>query len=397
MLEKTKILTSVCLYHAINDGSVSVVPILFPIFKEMFNLSYFQVGTITSIGLLICLISELLIGKISDGKNSKNMLSLGIILIVISMFLLTQTTGFFLLLIFIMLLRFSSSFFHPVGIGWISRIFKTDRVDHAMGIQSGSADIGAFIAIVSTLYISEKTNWSIPLIIWAVAGIIVISIVIILTFNLPKEFFVSKNNKQGKTIKESYNESIDFLKRIKFVIPAFIISGSSFSVVMTYFPLLLNDKTSIPLTHIGIIIGIWIGMGAIASFMYGKISQILGRKNVIILCYLGIGLSGLLLSFILNIVVISFVMIVMGISIFISFPALFSSVSQTNIEGTEGGNFGVIFTLQLGGGTTVLFIGGILSDLIDIWIPFAIIGIMGSIYGMFLLISRKHNFVKLNS
>ena len=55
MKQQNRILSTVSLIHAINDGSVAVISILFPIFKELFDLSYTQVGIITGGGLFITL------------------------------------------------------------------------------------------------------------------------------------------------------------------------------------------------------------------------------------------------------------------------------------------------------------------------------------------------------
>ena len=71
MNEKNKILSTVSLYHALNDGTVAAIPILFPIFKAIFNLSYTEIGIITGGGLLLSIIAQLMIGRISDGKNSQ--------------------------------------------------------------------------------------------------------------------------------------------------------------------------------------------------------------------------------------------------------------------------------------------------------------------------------------
>jgi len=156
MKEKNKILSTVCIYHAVNDGSVAVIPILFPVFKSIFSLTYTQVGFITGGGFILTLIAQLVIGRIADGKNFSNLLKTGLLLVGISMLLLSQSSGFITLIIFIFILRLSSSFFHPIGVGWISKIFKKDRLDRAMGIQSGCADIGAFIALSTTLYLKSK-------------------------------------------------------------------------------------------------------------------------------------------------------------------------------------------------------------------------------------------------
>ncbi len=167
MKDKYSILTTVSMYHALNDGAISVVPLIFPIFKEIYNLNYTQIGLITSISLFIHLIAQLYIGRISDGKNFRILLSFGILLISFSLFVLTETKDFFTLLIFLIFLRISVSFFHPIGVGWVSRTFKKERLDWAMGIQSGSADLGVFVALLTTLYLTEIKGWQFPLYIWS--------------------------------------------------------------------------------------------------------------------------------------------------------------------------------------------------------------------------------------
>ena len=99
MNEKIRILSTVSLYHALNDGTVAVIPILFPIFKVIFNLSYTEIGIISGGGLLFSIITQFMIGRISDGENSQKLLSLGIFVISISLILLTKAQGFFSLLL----------------------------------------------------------------------------------------------------------------------------------------------------------------------------------------------------------------------------------------------------------------------------------------------------------
>ena len=393
MNEKRRILTTVSMYHAINDGAVAVVPILFPIFKSIFNLSYTEIGIITGTGLLVNLIAQLLIGNISDGKNTRTMLSLGILLISISLFTITFTKGFVTLFIFIIFLRISSSFFHPIGTGWISRIFKREKLDWAMGVQSGFADFGVFIAISTTLYVTTLTSWDFPLYIWSfAAGLIVLS-GIILTRNVQDENLIVKNDDKKITIQERFNESIAFIKKIKLLLPASIISGASWGVVITYLPLLLDEKTDLSLSLIGLILAVWIGIGCISSFNYGKIAEKIGRKKVLILSYIIIGFTSLSLSFITNVIIIIPIVAMLGIAVFVTFPALASFVSEITSESCEGRTFGTMFTFQLAGGTLLLFLGGYLSDIFGIWIPFLLLGIMSLFSSLLFLVYRKKSFI----
>ena len=285
--------------------------------------------------------------------------------------------------------RFSASFFHPIGVGWISRIFKKDRLDWSMGIQSGSADVGAFIAISTTLYIAELTSWDFPLYLWAIAGCIILLTGLFLTRNIKDENLIVKRNPKKQTIKEAINESKIFLNKIKLLILAFIISGACWGVIITYLPLLLKERIGLSLSYIGLIVAIWIGIGSISAIYYGRICSICGRKNVIVISYLTIGITCVLLSYFTNIAIIILIMVLLGITVFITFPALFSFVSEISHESAEGKTFGTIFTLQLGGGTVLLFLGGYLSDIFGIWIPFAILGILSLILSVILLIYRN--------
>ncbi len=393
MKEKISVLITTSLYHAINDGAISVIPILFPLFKDIFNLNYTQVGFISGGGLLITLFAQLMIGRKADGKNSKTLLSTGIVMMGASLLLLTQSVDFISLLFFILLIRLSASFFHPIGVGWISRTFKKERLDWAMGIQSGFADVGAFIALSTTLFISSLTSWQVPLYIWAVAAIVGVLIATFISRNLDESITTVKHkNKKQKTLEE-INDAYLLLKNIKILIPAFAISGAAWGVTITYLPLFLQEKTTLSLSLIGLLVAFLIGIGSIVSFFYGKIIDYVGRKNVVIFSYLTIGIMDIAIAFTNSIYVFIFILILLGISIFLSYPALFSFISEITQENVEGKNFGVIFTLQLGGGTILLIIGGALSDAIGVSIPFILLGSISLLFSLILLVLYKKPFI----
>lgn len=390
MEEKKKILSTVSLYHALDDGAISVIPLLFPVFKVLFDLSYTQIGLITGGGLLVTLIGQLYLGHISDRKNFRIMLALGVLLISISMLLLTQTYDFLTLLLFIFILRLAASFFHPIGIGWISRTFKKDRLDYAMGIQSGFGDIGAFIAVLTTLYLVELKGWKFPLYIWSIFGILILFSGLYLTRRTEMENSVSIDNEKIRQKNEKKFEDVKkFLNRIKILMPAFILSGATWSITINYLPLLLNERTDLSLPYIGFLIAVWLGIGSIVSFSYGKIYVLIGRRNVILFSYLTIGLVGFSLSYFTDTIIILILMLLLGISTFLTYPALFSFVSAAMPHTTEGKSFGYIFTIQLGGGTLLLFVSGVLSDLFGIWVPFTILGITSLITTALLFLYRK--------
>lgn len=395
MDDKKRILTAVALSHAFNDASVVIIPILFPIFKKLFNLSYTEVGIITGGGLLITLITQLMIGRLSDKKNRRTFLLIGIFLLGVTFLLIPLAHGFLTLVLFVFLHRFAASFFHPIGIAWISKVFKKDRLDWAMGIQSAFGDFGAFIAILTTPFIVEFKSWTYPFYIWAVISIICLFIFIYLTHN-----FIDDNNKNAKennkkkpfelSLKEDWNE----IKKTTVFLPGYIISGLAWSVIINYLPLLLAERTDLPLSYIGIMISVWVGIGVIVCMFYGKITNKFGRKNLIIVSYVAIGLMGLSISIFTDAIILLVVIVLLGIATFLSYPALFSFISEITNENVEGKMFGYIFTVQLAGGTIILFLSGVTSDLWGIWTPFAILGFLSFISAFLLIARRKYILVK---
>ena len=375
MNDKNKILFTVSIYHAFNDGSVAVIPILFPVFKTLFDLSYTQVGVITGGGLLITLITQILIGRISDRKDRRLILSIGVLLLSVSLLLLTGVQGFLTLLLFILLLRFSAGFFHPIGIGWISKTFKKDRLDWAMGIQSALGDFGGFIALLTTLSIVEIKDWSYPFYLWSIAGIICLLLGLYLTRNTPQEN-LKNNNLEKKQPKASFSGEWDVLRNLKIFLPGVIISGSAWGIIITYAPLLLNERTTLSLSAIGVVISIWLGVGTLICFLYGKIQSIMGRRNTLIFAYLTMGVMVFALTVFTNVIILILIMILLGVSTFMTYPAMFSFVSELTDETIEGKTFGYIFTFQLGGGTILLFLGGVTADIWGIWTPFIILGLL---------------------
>ena len=390
MNDKHKIISTVSLFHAFNDGSLAVIPLLFPIFRVLFDLSYTQIGLITGGGLAITLLTEISVGRAFDNKNSRTLLISGVFLLIFSMFTLSLSKDFLTLLLIVFLIRFSSGFYHPAGIGLISRIFKKDRIDRAMGLQSAFGNFGSFIAVLTTLYIATNFDWTIPIYLWSILGVGCLTIGISLTRHIPNTLLKSevlKNKKQ--TAHEAIIEWFEIIKRFRLLIPLCIASSASYGLTVSYLPLFLDEKTTLSLSSIGLIISLWVGIGVISGLFYDKIQSFLRRRTLINLAYSIIGVTSLLLIISTNIPLIILLVILLGFSTFISFPALFSIISEATHKTVEGKTFGYIFTIQLGVSTIFLFLSGVLADVFDIWIPFALLGIIGLIATIMLFSKRK--------
>ena len=82
-----------------------------------------------------------------------------------------------------------------------------------MGIQSAIGDLGAFIAILTTLYIAEVFGWIFPFYLWAILGLLFLSVGLYLTRNINEKIVYKKKSKTRNSIREKIIESIKILKQ----------------------------------------------------------------------------------------------------------------------------------------------------------------------------------------
>jgi MFS family permease len=202
---------------------------------------------------------------------------------------------------------------------------------------------------------------------------------------------IENMKKIGEKIKigKILNNEYELIKKIKLFLPASIISGSTWGIVVSYLPLLLVERTDLSLSLIGIIISIWIGVGTIICIFYGKIYSFFGRRIVVLFAYFTVAVMAFLLTVITHIFLLILIMVLLGISSFLTFPAIFSYVSEITDETIEGKTFAYIFSVQLGGATILLFLSGLTADIWGIWTPFFILGFFSSLTAILFIINLK--------
>ena len=225
MLEK-KVLVSASLFHSLNDASSVAIPMILPLLynqKTIIN-SYSKIGILSYLGLLVTFLFQIIIANYSEKFEYKFLLLTSYLGICIFLFLTTRTSGFLAFLFFYLMLRIFTSFYHPVGISLVSRTHPGKMVDAAMGIQSGSGNLGVFIAFISIGYLSQNFNWQFPLVIWSVIGLVLGTI----SFSLIKHTRIkSKDFRPPK-----FSAWMKTLKSIKVYILGFLFGGICWGLII---------------------------------------------------------------------------------------------------------------------------------------------------------------------
>ena len=380
---KKNILISASLFHGLNDAASVTVPMIFPLLysQQYIITKYFHIGVLSNLGFLTTLIFHIIIANISYKVEYKHLLFLSILGLSASLFILTTSSVFISLLLFYVAMRIFTSFYHSVGIAWVSKTHPDSGLDFAMGIQSGSGNIGVFIAFISAGYLAQTYSWKTPLWVWAA-----------LIFFLGAVSFalVTKTTtKSGKRIETKLSIWLETTKTIKAYIPGFIFGGACWGTTVFYAPSLFNHKFLVPLGKTGIFLAVWIGIGSLMTYAFGCLSRRFGRWKISFFGFIGSTLCLFLIGIAARLEVAMVSLFLFGVFIFLIYPAFQSFVGNEVPARNQPQAFGLVANIQMLSASVTVLIAGFLSDMFGINFPFIFVAILGACVSVFYLVMRR--------
>ena len=141
MARDRRLLWVISYHHACNDGTLMVLVAVLPILIREMDLSYSEVGVL-GLGLIITVVVQYFVGKASDKHFSRYLLEVGAGLMALSFVLIPLVSDFTGLFIVVIAMRVGASFYHPIGVSWITREYQGPYLDTSLGIQSGVVGVG---------------------------------------------------------------------------------------------------------------------------------------------------------------------------------------------------------------------------------------------------------------
>lgn len=325
---------------------------LLPVLVDVMDISYYDVGLL-GFGLVITVVVQYGVGKYADRNFSKYLLETGAGLMALSFVLLLMVNDFPGLFTAVIVMRIGAAFYHPVGTSWISRAFSGEYLDTALGVQSGVGNLGVIIALGTSGYLGETFGWKVPCIIWACLN----SAAVLVGLLMIKETGVRTSKKgSSKLIKSGIT-----LRKIGFLVVPIISGGALYQVTSLYGPLNLTEHPGWTPGSADFVFALWIGIGTITSYSYGRISARFDRRTILKVAYLVSFGCAIMLSLVSEWYFVVPVLILFGALLYLTYPALFSMVTGATDECERGTAFGILFGFQLGGGAVTSFICGIVA------------------------------------
>lgn len=109
------ILLTISFCHLLDDTMHSMLPAIYPMLKDEFGLSFFQVGIITLVLQLTSSIIQPFVGLYADKHHGWWQLPVSMVFTLIGIFMLSYANSFLVILLSVSLFGLGSSIFHPQG------------------------------------------------------------------------------------------------------------------------------------------------------------------------------------------------------------------------------------------------------------------------------------------
>jgi MFS family permease len=144
-----------------------------------------------------------------------------------------------------------------------------------------------------------------------------------------------------------------------------VVAGGALYQVTSYFgPVNLTEMHEWSAGSADLIFAVWIGVGTVTSYYFGLMSARFGRYALMSSGYLVSAVAMLFLAFTSEWYIVAPVLVVYGAFLFTTFPALFSITTDITGVNERGTAFGILFGFQLGGGAILVYVCGIVADML---------------------------------
>jgi len=362
------ILFTISFTHLLNDMMQSVIPAIYPMIKQNFNLSFTEIGLITFTFQLTASLLQPFVGHFTDKTPRPYSLAIGMGFTLTGLIFLSLASSFVTILIAVSLIGMGSSVFHPES-SRVAHLASGGKKGLAQSIFQLGGNAGSAIGPLLAAFIIVPHGQF--YVIWfgliAILGILVL----IKVGNWYKEHLDqrAKNKQRVQTSNPTLPKSTVIGSLI--ILLVLIFSKYFYMASMSsYFTFYLIDKFHISVQQSQIHLFIFLGSVAAGTLMGGPLGDRFGRKYVIWISILGAAPFTLLLPY-ANLFWSGVLSAIIGVIISSAFSAILVYATEL-VPGKVGMIAGLFFGFAFGMGGLGSAVLGKLADLTSVGYVFKV-------------------------
>ncbi|MEQ9440753.1 MAG: MFS transporter [Cyclobacteriaceae bacterium] len=353
------ILFTISFAHLLNDTMQSVIPSIYPLIKDNYQLSFTQIGLITFTFQLTASLLQPVVGLYTDKTPRPFSLAIGMVFSLVGLVLLSQAAGYALILVAVGLVGMGSAVFHPESsrVAYLASGGKRGLAQSIfqIGGNAGSAIGPLLAAIIIVPYGQSNVIW------FGLAAVLAI-IALIQVGGWYKNHLAYRARQPKPEVDENASGLSARRVWISIVILLILIFSKYFYMasITSYLTFYLIDTFQVSVQQSQVYLFIFLAAVAAGTLIGGPLGDRFGRKYVIWFSILGVAPFTLMLPY-ANLFWTAALSVVIGVILSSAFPAILV-YAQELMPGKVGMISGLFFGFAFGMGGLGSALLGKLAD-----------------------------------
>ena len=172
-----KVMGLVGLAHCISHFSQLLLPPLFFLLKDVFHVSFAELGFVLTVFFVVSCGVQALSGFVVDRFGPRPILFGGLALLAAAAFGYAASTSYAMLVAFAVVAGIGNGVFHPVDYTLLNRKIHSSRLGHAFAVHGITGSLGWALAPAMMATIALASSWRIAL---ASAGALIVAVIVVL-------------------------------------------------------------------------------------------------------------------------------------------------------------------------------------------------------------------------
>ena len=353
------ILFTISAAHLLNDTMQSVIPAIYPLLKENYQLSFTQVGLITFTFQLTASLLQPVVGFYTDKTPRPYSLAIGMVFSLAGLVLLSQAAGYALILLAVGLVGMGSAVFHPESsrVAYLASGGKRGLAQSIfqIGGNAGSAIGPLLAALIIVPYGQSNVVW------FGVAAVLAM-IALTRVGGWYKNNLRQRSRRPTSDIDEAPVALSPRKVRISVALLLVLIFSKYFYMasITSYLTFYLMNTFQVSVQQSQVYLFVFLAAVAAGTLLGGPLGDRFGRKYVIWFSILGVAPFTLLLPYV-GLAWTVALSVVIGILLASAFPAILV-YAQELMPGKVGMISGLFFGFAFGMGGLGSALLGTLAD-----------------------------------
>jgi len=371
------------LLHSLQHVYLYALPPLYLLLRAEFNVSTFQIGLLGSVSGIVSILQGPA-GYLVERFGGKRLAVLSMLFCSVAVFLYSLAPVFEFLLLISALFALSQVVFHPATYAMVTQRASASNKAKYISYHQVGGFIGSAVGTMVIAALASMLGWRRTLQLIPVVGLCII----FLFWRFVNESTVIVHQSASAPGNPVSSESVDF----RFTLPLFIlvlsISVLSLGNVQNFIPLFLTEAYGENVVWAGLLTGVMLAVGSVASLLGGALSDKYDKSLIMICANLGLAFIMILLAMgRFASAALMLILVLYGVARYLAVPAQHALSSITAAEHPQG--IGFSYTgLALGQVFSAPLIG-YLIDSLGVRSAFLVCSVFPLISIIILLVFRK--------